>query len=109
MRFAAGSTHLLSMTSTRSASRQVRISHGAIGANEEWVLRALEHQAEGTDLLLAGQTPLGELLATPSASRLEAISACLLDCDDVIRLERLTARGPEWLSQTGGTLRTYVN
>lgn len=78
-------------------------------ANEEWVRRALEHQARGTDLLLAGQTPLGELLATPSASRLEATSACLLDCDDVIRLERLTARGPEWLSQTGGTLRTYVN
>ena len=36
----------------------------------------------GHDLLLAGQTPFGELLAAPSASRLDAISACLIDCDD---------------------------
>jgi hypothetical protein len=51
-------------------------------ANEEWVRRALDYQADGTDLLLAGQTPFREILATPSASFLEAISACLLDCDE---------------------------
>jgi hypothetical protein len=51
-------------------------------ANEQWVRRALEYEAEGIDLLLAGQTPFGELLAAPSATRLEAISACLLDCAD---------------------------
>ena len=78
-------------------------------ANEEWVRQALAYQADGLDLLLAGQTPLGELLAAPSASRLEAISACLLDCDDTTRLERLEARGPEWLSTTGGTLEVYLN
>jgi hypothetical protein len=32
-------------------------------AIEQWVRRALEYQAEGTDVLLAGQTPFGELLA----------------------------------------------
>jgi hypothetical protein len=61
-------------------------------ANEAWVVRALEYQASGVDLLLAGQTPLGELLATPSAGLLDAISACLLDCDDDARLARLAAR-----------------
>jgi hypothetical protein len=63
-------------------------------ANEAWIRRALEHQATGVDVLLAGQTPLGELLATPSAPRLDAISACLLDCDDETRLARLAPRGP---------------
>jgi hypothetical protein len=58
------------------------------GANEEWLRRALDYQASGTDLLLAGQTPLGELLATPSAWKIEAISACLIDCDDATRVAR---------------------
>ena len=64
-------------------------------ANETWVQRALEYQAEGTGLLLGAQTPIGELLATPSATRLEAISACLLDCADDVRSARLRER-PAW-------------
>ena len=78
-------------------------------ANEEWVRRALDYQTEGTDLLLAGQTPFGELLATPSAPLLEAISACLLDCDDDTRVARLQARGPEWLARTAGALQDYLD
>jgi hypothetical protein len=78
-------------------------------ANEDWLGRALDYQAEGTDLLLAGQVPFGELLAAPSATRLEAISACLLDCDDETRLARLEARGPEWLARTGGNIPDYLN
>jgi hypothetical protein len=78
-------------------------------ANERWVRRALDYQAAGTDLLLAGQTPFGELLAAPSASLLEAISACLIDCDDDTRVARLRARGPEWLAQTAGDLEDYLN
>ena len=78
-------------------------------ADEEWVRRALDYQAAGTDLLLAGQTPFGELLATPSAPLLEAISACLIDCDDDTRVARLRARGPEWLAQTAGDLEDYLN
>jgi hypothetical protein len=73
------------------------------------VCRALEYQAEGVDLLLAGQTPFGELLAAPSASRLDAISACLLDCDDATRTARLRERGPEWFTRTGGDLQDYLN
>jgi hypothetical protein len=78
-------------------------------ANERWLRRALEYQAEGTDLLLAGQTPFGELLAAPSAAHLEAISACLIDCDDETRIARLRARGPEWFERTTGDLQDYLN
>ena len=78
-------------------------------ANEEWIGRALEPQSRGTDVLLAGQTPLGELLAAPSAVRLEGISACLLDCEDAARIARLEARGPEWFARTGGALQDYLN
>jgi len=77
-------------------------------ADEKWVRRALDYEVEGTDLLLAGQTPFGELLATPSAPRLEAISACLLDCDDETRLARVRARGPEWIARTAGDLDDYL-
>ena len=70
-------------------------------ANEAWTRRALEYQAMRVDVLLAGQTPLGELLATPSAPRLDAISACLLDCDHETRLARLAPRGT-------GEVRDYL-
>jgi hypothetical protein len=78
-------------------------------ANEGWIGRALDYQAEGTDLLLAGQTPFGELLASPSAVRVEAISSCLLDCDDETRIARLRARGPEWLARTADDLQDYLS
>jgi hypothetical protein len=77
-------------------------------ANEQWLRRALEYQADGIDVLLAGQTPLGELLALPAALDLEAVSACLLDCDDDTRSERLRARGADWFASTGGTLEDYL-
>jgi hypothetical protein len=78
-------------------------------ADEQWIGRALEYQGRGTDLLLAGQTPLGEILAAPSAPRLEAISACLLDCDDATRVARLEARGPEWFARAGGVHQDYLD
>jgi hypothetical protein len=77
--------------------------------NEVWVRRGLGYESEGLDLLLAGQTPFGEVLAAPSASRLEAISACLLDCDDPTRVRRLRPRGEQWLAQVGTDLQTFLN
>jgi hypothetical protein len=68
-------------------------------STEAWVRRALGYEREGRDLLLAGQTPLGEALAAPSAARLEGISACLLDCDDESRLARLHA---DWRPESSG-------
>lgn len=78
-------------------------------ANEVWVRRALTYQEDGADLLLAGQTPLGELLATPSAPLLDAISACLIDCDDETLIARLQARGAEWWARSSGDLSDYLS
>ena len=79
------------------------------GGNEHWLRRAVEYEAERVDLVLAGNTPYGELLATPSAPLVEAISACLLDCDDATRLARLRPRGRGWIARGGGRLRDYFN
>jgi hypothetical protein len=78
-------------------------------SNEIWLRRALDYQARGIDLLLAGQTPLGELLATPSALLVDGISACLVDCDDETRTARLQARGEEWLTRAHGELGDYLS
>jgi hypothetical protein len=40
-----------------------------------WPGRALEYQTQGRDVLLAGQTPLGELLACPREIELDGIAA----------------------------------
>jgi hypothetical protein len=71
-------------------------------ANRVRLARALELEQRSTDLLLCGQTPLGELLAMGDATKLEAISACLIDCDDATRAARLDGRGPEWFERTAG-------
>jgi hypothetical protein len=59
---------------------------------EQWVQRALVAQDEGTHLLLCGQVPIGELLAAPSADRLDGIAACVLHCSPEVRRARLTVR-----------------
>jgi quercetin dioxygenase-like cupin family protein len=61
---------------------------------EDWMLRAIEYQARGIDMVLTGQSPLGEVLACPSAARIDAIAMCLLDVDDRERRARITARDP---------------
>ncbi|HJP72769.1 MAG TPA: hypothetical protein VJ914_00790 [Pseudonocardiaceae bacterium] len=59
---------------------------------EHWVRRALEYQDRGIDLLLTGQSPLGEVLAVPSAPLLDGIAVCLVDVADEVRRDRLTTR-----------------
>ncbi|MFJ3205575.1 hypothetical protein [Streptomyces sp. NPDC086989] len=61
---------------------------------EMWVRRALEYQDRGLDLLLTGQSPLGEVLAVPSAPLLDGIAVCLVDVSDEIRRRRLSHRDP---------------
>ena len=65
---------------------------------ELWIEDALRLEGEGIDLVLASQSPLGEVLASPRAVELEGIAACLLDCHDYVRLERWVKRGihPDW-------------
>jgi energy-coupling factor transporter ATP-binding protein EcfA2 len=64
--------------------------HGAV---ERWARHAVAEQFQGRHLILFGQVPVGELLAAPSADRLDGVAACLLHCSSVTRRERLIARG----------------
>jgi hypothetical protein len=64
-------------------------------ALEQWIERALEYQRRGLSVLLTGQSPLGEVLASPSAPLLDGIAVCLLDVEDGERLLRLERRDPE--------------
>ncbi len=61
---------------------------------EQWIGRALAYEEQGLDVLLTGQSPLGEILAAPSAPRLAGIAVCLLDVADEVRAARLRARQP---------------
>jgi len=65
---------------------------------EDWLKLALKCQQESQDFLLTSHSPLGELLACPSARNLAGISACLLDCSDPVRISRMRKRGfdPQW-------------
>ena len=58
---------------------------------ETWVQRAYELETIGHHFGLCGQVAYGELLACPTAPRLAAISYCLLDCSDPVRIARLRA------------------
>jgi hypothetical protein len=65
-------------------------------AAETVVQRALALQAEGRHLLLAGDpVAAGEVVAAPSADKLDAIAVCLLDVDAETQARRLTERGDD--------------
>lgn len=63
---------------------------------ETAVRRAVELQASGRHLLLAGD-PIAaiEVIAAPSAPELDAVAVCLLDADTEAQAARLTARGDD--------------
>ena len=61
-------------------------------ATEAWTRRVVACDADAHDTLIAGQTPIGEWLAVPSATELDGIAVCLLDVSDRIRVERLRRR-----------------
>jgi hypothetical protein len=63
---------------------------GAQWLVEYWLQRALEHQAQGQDVGICGQIIFGEILACPSAEAISGIKVCLLDCHDVVRMDRLS-------------------
>lgn len=67
---------------------------------EYWLQQAIEHQMRGEDMGLCDVIH-GEVLACPSAARLDGIATILLDCADVTRIDRLRARGddPAWIGQ----------
>jgi hypothetical protein len=65
-------------------------------ATEAVVRHAIELQEHDRDLLLAGDpVAAGEVLAAPSADRLDAIAVCVLDVDSGAQAARLIARGDD--------------
>jgi hypothetical protein len=63
-------------------------------AAEAAVRRALELQADERHLLLAGDpVPAAEVVAAPSAPKLDAIAVCLLDVSPEAQAARLAGRG----------------
>jgi hypothetical protein len=65
-------------------------------ATETVVQHALELQTHDRHLLLAGDpVAAGEVLAAPSADRLDRIAVCLLDVDEPTQTARLAARGDD--------------
>lgn len=58
---------------------------------EPWLERVVAYEADGKDVLVT-ELVLGEVLAAPSATRVDGIAPCLVDCDDDERLRRLRAR-----------------
>jgi hypothetical protein len=65
-------------------------------ATEAAVQRALELQAEGRHLLLSGDpVAAGEVLAAPSAVRLNGVAVCLLDVSPDAQTARLARRGDD--------------
>ncbi len=66
---------------------------------EAWLRRGIAYAREGRDLVVCGQAVLGEILACPSAEEAGPIAVCLLDCADVLRIDRLRSRGTHGATQ----------
>ena len=60
---------------------------------ERWIQIALENKQRSIDTGVVGGAIMGEILACPSASHIGEIHVALLDCHDVVRLDRLRKRG----------------
>src|SRR6185503_15469929 len=61
---------------------------GRMANMEQWLERTATYESNGKDLLLLAASPLGEVLASPRATELTGIAACLLDCHDHERSRR---------------------
>jgi hypothetical protein len=69
---------------TNTAERQL--------TTEYWLKLATQNQALGISTGIAGTVVLGEVLACPASSATEGVHALLLDCSDVVRIDRIRAR-----------------
>ncbi|MEX0943561.1 MAG: hypothetical protein WD002_13565 [Pseudomonadales bacterium] len=56
---------------------------------EYWISKAIENQRLGKDTVICGGAVYGEILACPSISQIDHLGVCLLDCADIVRLDRL--------------------
>jgi len=77
---------------------------------EAQVRRAVEEEVAGRDTLLAGWTTIEGVLAAPSSALLGGIAACLLDCDDQVRIQRVEQRAASgmWRAHTDEELDGFL-
>ena len=61
---------------------------------ELWLRTYIEkHQPQGRHVVVSGEAIFGEILCSSSIDQVDTFHVCLLDCDDVTRVDRLRARG----------------
>lgn len=58
-----------------------------------WINRAIENQLLGKDTIICGGAVYGEILACPSIHQIDHLAVCLLDCADIVRIDRLQRHG----------------
>ena len=58
---------------------------------EQWIQRALDAPQDMT--VICGLGVMGEVLACPSALKVERMAFCLLDCDEIVRIDRIRRSG----------------
>ena len=77
---------------------------------ENLVRKTVAAQQEGKDVVFAGWTTLDELEAAPSAAKLEGVIACLLDCNDGVRRERIQRRAEagRWTVHTDEEVSAFL-
>lgn len=80
-------------TSTYFANWDTRAIEKRQRATEFWLQQAAANRKDGLDTIICGGVVLGEILACPSAPEPAEIKVCLLDCYDVIRIDRVLGRG----------------
>jgi hypothetical protein len=66
---------------------------------ERWIQAAIENKQRGKDTGIVGGAIMGEIMACPSAHPIDEIRVALLDCHDVVRLDRLRKRGTHGITQ----------
>lgn len=68
---------------------------------EYWLQVAAHNKAEGRDTAIVGGCVPGEVLACPSAPEHEQVRFALLDCNDIVRVDRILKRdlSARWASQ----------
>ncbi|MCB1692705.1 MAG: hypothetical protein KDI19_08055 [Pseudomonadales bacterium] len=63
---------------------------------EYWISVAITNQRLGKDTIVCGGAVFGEILACPSIHQIDHLAVCLLDCADIVRVDRMRrVRGTE--------------
>jgi len=68
-------------------------------STEAWLRRGIAYGRAGRDLVVCGGAIPGEIRACPSAAEAGTLEICLLDCQDLVRIDRLRSRGTHGCTQ----------